>query len=150
MNQQEAEDIAYNWHYDGKYAFYDMEADEEDLQEFIDPTQRGDGSFVVKDNNEVIGFFSFNQTGSNAVDIGLGMRPDLTGNGNGQAFLVAGLAFAKAAYNSATFTLSVATFNQRAIKVYKNLGFIELNTFMQDTNGSRYEFVKMKKDVDIE
>lgn len=150
MNQQEAEDIAYNWHYDGKYAFYDMEADEEDLQEFIDPTQRGDGSFVVKDNNEVIGFFSFNQTGSNAVDIGLGMRPDLTGKGEGNRFLEAGLAFAKSTYHPAAFTLSVATFNQRAIKVYKNLGFIELNTFMQDTNGSRYEFVKMKKDVDIE
>ena len=31
ITQEQAEEIAYNWHYDGKYAFYDMEADEEDL-----------------------------------------------------------------------------------------------------------------------
>ncbi len=26
MNQKEAEEIAYNWHYEGKYSFYDIEA----------------------------------------------------------------------------------------------------------------------------
>ena len=34
MTQEEAEEIAYNWHYEGKYSFYDIEADEEDLAEF--------------------------------------------------------------------------------------------------------------------
>ncbi len=27
MTQEQAEQIAYNWHYDGEYSFYDMDAD---------------------------------------------------------------------------------------------------------------------------
>lgn len=36
ITQEQAEEIAFNWHYDGKYAFYNMEADEEDLTDFLD------------------------------------------------------------------------------------------------------------------
>lgn len=38
MTQTQAEDIASNWHYNDEYSFYDMDADEEDLVEFLDPT----------------------------------------------------------------------------------------------------------------
>ena len=41
MTQEEAEEIAYNWHYEGKYSFYDIEADEEDLAEFLHDESRG-------------------------------------------------------------------------------------------------------------
>ena len=41
MTQEEAEEIAYNWHYEGKYSFYDIEADEEDLAEFLQDKSRG-------------------------------------------------------------------------------------------------------------
>jgi [ribosomal protein S18]-alanine N-acetyltransferase len=37
MTQEQAEEIAFNWHYDGEYSFYDMEADQEDLEEFLNP-----------------------------------------------------------------------------------------------------------------
>lgn len=36
MNKEYAQEIAYNWKYDKSYSFYDMTADEEDLEEFID------------------------------------------------------------------------------------------------------------------
>lgn len=147
MTQAQAEDIAYNWHYEGEYSFYDIQADEEDFQEFIDPEQRGESFFVVEDKGELMGFFNFNEKGSNIVDIGLGMRPDLTGKGAGLAFIASGVEFAKSSYKPGKLTLSVATFNQRAIKVYKKAGFIERETFMQDTNGSRFEFVRMEMDV---
>lgn len=143
MTQEQAEDIAFNWHYNGEFSFYDMESDKEDLVEFLDPDKRGNSHFVVMNDTEVIGFFSFNEVTQNTIDLGLGMRPDLTGNGHGLRFLIAGIDFAKAKYNPEKITLSVATFNQRAIKVYRKLGFEEVETFMQDTNGSRYEFLKM-------
>ena len=112
MTQQQAEDIASNWHYDGEFSFYDIESDEEDLVEFLDPEKRGYSIFVVIDTPEVIGFFSFNKVANSTIDIGLGMRPDLTGNGSGLEFLKAGLDFAKSKYNPEIITLSVATFNQ--------------------------------------
>lgn len=143
MTQEQAEEIAYNWHYDGEYSFYDMEADKEDLVEFLDPQKRGDSYFVVTQDNDIVGFFSFSEETKNTVDIGLGLRPELTGNGNGLKFLKIGLEFAKSKYTPEKITLSVATFNQRAIKVYEKMGFKESDAFMQDTNGSSIEFIKM-------
>lgn len=47
MTQEQAETIAYHWQYDGKYSFYDIEADEEDLKEFLDPMERGNSTYAV-------------------------------------------------------------------------------------------------------
>ncbi len=145
MTQQEAEDIAYNWHYDGEYSFYDMEADKEDLAGFLDPESRGDTMFTVRKGKEVVGFFSVNNTEQDSIfDIGLGMRPDLTGSGLGLEFLRAGMDFVITRFAPEKITLSVAAFNQRAINVYKKMGFKELDRFMQDTNGGTYEFIRME------
>ncbi len=78
------------------------------------------------------------------VKIGLGMKPELTGKGMGLDFLKAGLSYAISKYNPKVITLLVATFNERAIKVYKKAGFESVETFNQDINGSRFEFLKMK------
>ncbi|MDQ0159973.1 ribosomal-protein-alanine N-acetyltransferase [Alkalibacillus salilacus] len=147
MTQAQAEEIAFHWHYDSDYSFYDMEADEEDLEEFIDPSKRGDSKFAVINRGELIGFFSVNPVDDQTVDIGLGMRPDQTGRGKGLAFLEAGIAFVQREYEPNTITLSVATFNQRAINVYKAFGFRDVKTFMQHTNGNNYEFLKMEYEV---
>jgi [ribosomal protein S18]-alanine N-acetyltransferase len=144
MTQQEAEEIAYNWHYDGEYSFYDMEADREDLAEFLNPELRGDSVFTVYLGEEIGGYYSVNQTAAATYDIGLGMRPELTGSGMGLAFMKAGMDFVKSRFKPEIITLSVAMFNQRAIKVYRRMGFIDLDTFMQNTNGGSYEFLRME------
>ncbi|KGP73394.1 GNAT family N-acetyltransferase [Pontibacillus yanchengensis] len=148
LTQAQAEEIAYKWHYDGDYSFYDMEADQEDLLEFLDPAQRGDSYYAVFDDDQMIGFFSFTQKDDHTIDIGLGMRPENTGEGNGEIFVHAGIEFAKRTYHPPHITLSVATFNKRAIKVYENIGFQKEDTFMQPTNGSNFEFVRMVYDCE--
>ncbi|MFP3423106.1 GNAT family N-acetyltransferase, partial [Bacillus sp. SIMBA_161] len=40
MTQEQAEVIAETWRYEGDYSFYDMDADAEDLEEFLDPEKR--------------------------------------------------------------------------------------------------------------
>lgn len=143
MTQEQAEEIAFHWHYDSEYSFYDMDADKEDLVDFLNPQNRGDSYFVVTKDNDLIGFFTFNKVAINTIEIGLGMRPNLVGNGNGLDFIKAGIGFAKSTYIPEKITLSVATFNKRAIKVYRKIGFKEVEIFMQDTNGHRFEFLKM-------
>ena len=143
MTQEQAEDIANNWKYNDEYSFYDMEADKEDLVEFLDSEQRGESMFVVIAGEDVIGYFYFNRVDKETIDISLGMKPNLTGVGKGFEFLKVGLDFAKHTYNPDQITLSVATFNHRAIKVYKKVGFEEVKTFMQTTNGGCFEFLKM-------
>lgn len=147
MTQEQAEEIAFKWHYDGEYSFYDMEADREDLEGFIDMETRGNSMYAVCINYKLIGYFSFNKLDDNTYDIGLGMRPDLTGKGEGLEFLKSGIEFAKSEFKADKLTLSVATFNQRAIKVYRKIGFKKTSTFMQDTNGSTFEFVKMEFNI---
>ncbi len=143
MTQEQAEDIAFNWHYDGDYSFYDMEADKEDLDEFLDPEQRGDSTFAVTKENELAAFFSISETAGRTFEIGLGMRPDLTGQGSGMEFLKEVLSFVELTYKPEKITLAVATFNQRAIKVYRKVGFTDVETFIQNTNGSTFKFLKM-------
>jgi [ribosomal protein S18]-alanine N-acetyltransferase len=144
LTQEQAENIAFNWHYDGEYSFYDMEADEEDLDEFSNPEKRGNTTFAVSKENELVAFFSVSKIANRIFDIGLGMRPNLTGKGNGIEFLSAGINFVQSAFKSEKITLSVATFNQRAIKLYRKVGFKDVEVYLQDTNGSKFEFLKME------
>ena len=144
MTQEQAENIAFTWHYEGKYSFYDMEADEEDLAEFLDSKKRGNSTYAVLKGTELIGFLSVNKDTDKSCEIGLGMRPDITGKGKGQEFLHNALDFIQSELRPEKICLSVAAFNQRAINVYRKVGFIDKETYMQDTNGSMNEFLKME------
>ena len=94
LTQSDAEKIA-SWHYEGEYAFYDYEADPEDLAELLDPELRGESMFAVRDDAQANYWVSYAfQNTDGVVDFGLGLRPDLTGKGLGEKFVCAGLDFA--------------------------------------------------------
>lgn len=82
MNQSEAIEIADLWKYPKPYSFYNMTEDIEDYNEIINPEKRKNCYFSIKDEKLLIGFFSVEKN-SNSIILGLGMRPELTGNGNG-------------------------------------------------------------------
>lgn len=143
MTQEEAQAIA-EWRYPEPYSFYDWTADQDDVRELLDPALRGEAYWAVKDEDELVGHFSFKPKGS-AVEIGLGLRPDLTGRGLGADFLAAGLEFARARFAPERFTLAVATFNKRAITVYERAGFARERVYMHATNGGEWEFLEMSR-----
>jgi ribosomal-protein-alanine N-acetyltransferase len=144
MTDEEARQIA-GWCYDPPYDFYDSVSDPDDLAELLDPQRRGDDYFsAFDDKGTLVGFFQFERDGK-VVQIGLGLRPDLTGKGLGRGFLVAGLAFARRSFRPGVFRLSVASFNERAIKVYEGVGFIRGRTYHHETNGGVYEFLEMER-----
>jgi [ribosomal protein S18]-alanine N-acetyltransferase len=137
MTSADAQAIA-AWHYPGEYAFYDWTQDPGDLAELLDPAEWGTRYFAADADGELAGFFVFKPV-PGAVEIGLGLRPDLTGRGHGAAFLDAGLRFSGAE----RFTLSVAAFNHRAIAVYERAGFVATERYLHHTNGADHEFVRM-------
>jgi ribosomal-protein-alanine N-acetyltransferase len=98
----------------------------------------------VNEHQELIGFFSFEQEDDTIV-LGFGLHPEYTGKGLGTAFVRAGLGFGAKCFTPSTFRLSVATFNQRAIRVYEHLGFVAEKVFLQQTNGGTYEFLQMRR-----
>ncbi|MFP7494928.1 GNAT family protein [Terribacillus saccharophilus] len=142
LSQSEAESIAYTWKYEGEYRFYDMDQDEEDLALFLDPREREDKIFAVKQKEELIGFLSVDIVEADA-QIGFGIRPDLTGRGIGQGFVAFLVKAVQDMYQPTTISLAVAAFNQRAITVYERVGFRETERFNQFTNGAAYPFVRM-------
>ena len=143
MEQSEALEIAERWKYDGEYAFYDMMADPEDYEEIVTPEKRGNRYFSVFDGDDLTGFFCVEQDGAD-VEIGLGLRPGLTGQGRGKAFLEEILRFVRENYSFEKIKLDVVSFNQRAIKVYERAGFLKTGTAKVSTNGGVYDFVLME------
>ena len=142
MSQSQARKVA-AWRYDPPYDFYDAVADPEDLAELLDPVQREGRYFaVLSDQGDLVGFFMFKHEGD-IVEVGLGLRPDLTGFGLGLSFLLAGLEFARERYAPAQFRLAVAAFNQRAIRVYERAGFCQGESYMHRTNGGEHAFLRM-------
>ena len=146
MENEEAVEIS-GWHYEPPYDFYDATSDPDDLEELLDPKRRKDTYFSVFDEEGVlVGFFQFEREGT-TVDVGLGMRPDLTGQGLGIGYLLAGLTFARRRLSPQTFTLSVAAFNERAIAVYERAGFRRNTVYKHNTNGGDYLFLSMTREA---
>jgi len=145
LRQEDAEAIA-EWRYPEPYSFYDWTADPDDLRELLDPGLRGEAYWAAEDDaGALVGYFSFKPKEEGALEIGLGLRPDLTGQGLGGSFLAAGVEFGRERYAPALFVLSVATFNERAIKVYERAGFARDRVYMHRTNGGDWEFVEMSR-----
>jgi [ribosomal protein S18]-alanine N-acetyltransferase len=141
MTQAEAEQIA-TWRYPGEYAFYDADFFGDDLAELLDPDRRGDEYWSATGDGTLEGFVQLKPAAVGAAEIGLGLRPDLTGRGLGGAFVAAVVALAKAE-GAGRIVLAVAAFNLRAIRVYERAGFAETGRHVRHLAGRDWEFVDM-------
>ncbi len=126
------------WTYPSPYDFYNTEVSDEAYAELLD------GSYqAVIDQEQLVGFFC---TGLSAqvppgrplglyaddhLDIGLGRHPELTGQGTGFTFCSFVLDTAKS-QTSLPLRLTVASFNERAIHLYEQLGFRRQSIFSTD------------------
>ncbi|MBU7317965.1 hypothetical protein [Paenibacillus oleatilyticus] len=98
-----------------------MDDDPDDYEEFLDPVRRGRRYYSVYTESGLMGFFSFTPQEQE------------------------GLTLAEKAFAPRLFVLSVATLNQRAIQAYEKAGFVQTETFVQQTNGGSYDFIRMIK-----
>lgn len=129
------------WRYDPPYDMYDM-AGPDDLTELLN----GQYAAVTDDTGEVVGFCCFGASAQvpagrpvgayedlsrSIVDVGLGMRPDLTGRGLGGAFFAFVLEELEARRPGCAARLTVAAFNRRAIRLYRGFGFRRTVTFLR-------------------
>ena len=125
------------WRYEAPYEFYDVDQDP-----VLNP-ERYYGA--IGEDGTLAGFYYFEEKGD-AVEIGLGLRPDLTGRGLGSEFFGLGLNFARGHFGAAKIILNVAAFNERAIKVYERAGFRETGRHMRRfARWGEVEFVEMEE-----
>ena len=142
MTQGEAEEIA-GWHYPGEYAFYDADFIPEGMGELLDPAQRRDEYHAARNADGELEGFAQLEPVAGATEIGLGLRPDLTGRGLGQAFTGAVIDLARA-HGAGRITLAVAAFNARAIRVYERCGFVETGRHTRRLGDRDWDFVDME------
>lgn len=148
LTQANADQIARKWHYSGQYDFYDMENDPEDFEEIITSKLRGNKYYqVLDDKDELVGYFCLERLSERKVEVGLGLRPELTGQGLGLSFVKEIEAFVQKNFNYKIILLSVASFNKRAIKVYQKAGFKKAGSKMQKSNDGIYEFINLTKNL---
>jgi ribosomal-protein-alanine N-acetyltransferase len=138
------------WRYDGPYWVYNV--DPTSVDSLLEPRFL---YHAVYGTGDLVGYFCFGEDArvsagrrhgvyerESALDVGLGMRPDLTGQGLGAEFLSAGLRFAQDSYSPPAFRLTVAIFNRRAISVYERAGFEPVETFGPTTRDGDWLLMK--------
>lgn len=132
------------WRYPAPYDCYDMTGAN---AAFIASAESG--FYALTDVDELIGFRSFGADGQvpggdyddSALDTGGGLRPDLTGKGLGREAISTGLEFGRREFVPAAFRVTVASFNERALRVVRALGFRQVGSFAATTDGRRFEIL---------
>ncbi len=103
------------------------------------------------EHQELVGYFCYGEDAripaatelglyadESLLDVGLGMRPDRTGQGLGPAFLSAGLEFGQRNFGPDGFRLTVAAWNSRAVRLYERSGFSATGAFTVQEAGRSF------------
>ena len=115
------------WRYEPPYDGYNITGDAEELVAYF--TLASVDCHSLFEDDELIGFCTFGSDAQvpggdyfqNRLDIGLGIRPDLTGKGNGSSYVKAVVNHALT--KQATLRATIAQQNLRAIRVWEANGF---------------------------
>lgn len=140
------------WRYEPPYDIYnaDPASDAANLATLLDPANRYFGASDA--DGALVGFCCYgldarvgggDYFGVGLVDVGLGLRPDRTGQGGGLAFVRAVLGFGRRHLGVRRYRLTVAVFNERAIRVYERAGFRATRRFRRGGRPEAPEFVIM-------
>ena len=149
MDAPHARRIA-TWRYEPPYDFYDLG---DDLSDLLRPDYH---YYAVTDSNgELAGYCCFgvdarvpggDYPDDGSLDVGVGLRPDLTGRGLGAAFLRAVLDFGARTYAPAAFRTTVAAFNERSRRLCLRAGFRPVQRFARARDG--VEFIVLVRPTD--
>ena len=126
-----------DWQYKPPYDIYNLASPDPEgiLQYFLDP-QNAFYS-IYGQNGDLEAFCSLGPDGqvsggdysTPALDIGLGVRPDLTGQRRGSHYVGAVIDFAIRTYSPERLRVTIAAFNKRAKRVWEKSGFHVVQKF---------------------
>lgn len=144
------------WQYEEPYSLYSLEESEECIVEFMN----GDYYAVLNQGKQIVGFICTGYSArvgggypvgiydnSTYLDIGLGLRPDMTGKGHGLQFMTQMISFIKKQHPNRELQLVVASYNERAIRVYERAGFRKETTFRSSVGDQDLEFTLMQHET---
>jgi RimJ/RimL family protein N-acetyltransferase len=145
-DERDAREIA-AWRYTEPYAMYNMAL--EDAELVADPASR---YFSVRDERgDLIAFIALGPEAQvpggdyshEALDIGAGIRPDLTGQGLGAKIIRLAVETGVRLDGADRFRATIAAFNQRAQRAAGKVGFRPVSSFRRPSD--RLEFVILER-----
>jgi [ribosomal protein S18]-alanine N-acetyltransferase len=135
-----------NWRYTPPYNYYNFDANtvQEDLCYLLNPENSFYG--ILNLQGELEGYCSFSLDGQvpgggyeiEALDIGMGIRPDLTGQGHGKQYAQAVVKYGVNENQAQKLRVTIAKFNQRAQRVWHKLGFEQVEEFAKIGSGEKF------------
>lgn len=142
-----------NWRYTSPYDYYNFNPNtlQEDLCYLLD--SKNAFCAILNLQEELEGYCSFGLDGQvlggdysdKALDIGMGIRPDLVGQGRGKCYAQAVAEYGAHQYGTQQLRVTIAGFNKRAERVWEQLGFEQVERFVKINGGD--EFVVMVSSV---
>jgi RimJ/RimL family protein N-acetyltransferase len=143
--------IFVNWKYEPPYDVYNCPPDEigDAVQYNIDPTNNVYA--MLDQNEELVGYCSYGKDAQvpggdyneEALDIGLMIKPELTGQGMGAAFVEEVIRNGIEKYAPEKLRVTIAAFNKRAMRVWERNGFQQTQSFTRTE--VKMDFVIMMK-----
>jgi [ribosomal protein S18]-alanine N-acetyltransferase len=141
-----------SWRYPPPYDFYNAAGlpSETEITQLLQPDLH---YFAVLDeDDEMIAFRCFGPDAQvpggdytcEALDLGGGLRPDLTGQGLGRHVISAAMSFSLQRCHPSHFRTTVAAFNIRAIRTCEHLGYRVASTFTRPTDGLRFQIFRQQ------
>ncbi|HEX5839723.1 MAG TPA: GNAT family N-acetyltransferase [Anaerolineales bacterium] len=140
------------WKYDYPYELYNYNPDvfESDLAYHLDPANQ---IFSMFSNEELVGYCSFGHDArvrggdyvEPALDIGLMIKPSLTGQGLGSDFVKNIVQYAITEFQASKLRVTILESNLRAQRVWEKNGFHKTSSFHRETD--QLPFVILTRDV---
>jgi [ribosomal protein S18]-alanine N-acetyltransferase len=144
------------WRYKPPYDIYNCPPDqmEASIQYNVDPRNNVYAMFAQDEG--LIGYCSYGRDAQvpggdyreEALDIGLMIKPEMTGQGLGTVFAREVIQNGISRYDPGTMRVTIAAFNRRAIRTWEKNGFQQTQTFKRSRDGM--EFVIMTKTISID
>ncbi|MEF3309978.1 GNAT family N-acetyltransferase [Paenibacillus sp. GYB004] len=150
---EETARIVNAWTYPQPYDLYNMGGEDEGIAELLN----GEYYSVREANDQIAGFICSGHSARipgayeagiyndpDCLDVGLGLRPDLTGKGLGSDYVKQAVEFLGKELGKSKFRLAVAAFNERAIRTYEKVGFRRGEQVHSPVSGVQVPFVVMR------
>jgi [ribosomal protein S18]-alanine N-acetyltransferase len=141
-----------NWKYDYPYEIYNYNPEEfeSNLAYHLEPANQ---MYSMFSNEELVGYCSFGHDArvrggdysEQALDIGLMIKPSLTGQGLGSGFVQDVVQFAASEFHANKLRVTILESNRRAQRVWEKNGFDRVSSFRRKSDG--LPFVVLSRDL---
>ncbi len=140
---ESAADVIAAWTYAAPYTLYNHAPDQRaaTVRALLDASLRF--SAITDEMGDLAGFCCLGADAQviggsyelPAIDIGMGMRPELTGKGHGRFVVESVIKYALGCHPDARLRVTIAEFNARAQRVWSAAGFREESQFARASDG---------------